>query len=189
MRSRTWCTRAYDDGDRIHAQSDPARPCRRPRRRECSAHRDQAPQGLADDSRSLDYALPESSACARLGRARNSCSRSAASAVAERIRSSSAMWPSVADTEYGSDHIPSCGGSSRRRSVMYHAFVLPGAAGVSRWWHRSEQLAGLRGYVVLDEDLVLGRDDLADGCEVPCSALGRSGEAQLAPDQPEHRSE
>ena len=66
---------------------------------------------------------------------------------------------------------------------------MPGAAGVSRRWNRSEQLAGLRGQSVLDEDLVLGRDDLADGCEVPRPALGGSGEAQLAPDQPEHRSE
>ena len=60
--SRTWCTRACDVGDRIHARSDPARPCRPARRRECSAHRDEVPLQLANDSRSLDYALRERSA-------------------------------------------------------------------------------------------------------------------------------
>ena len=57
--SRTWCTRAYDVGDRIPARSDLARPCRRARCTERSAHPDEVPLRLADDSRYLDHALPK----------------------------------------------------------------------------------------------------------------------------------
>jgi len=57
--SRTWCTRAYDVGDRIPARSDLARPCQRARCTERSAHPDEVPLRLADDSRYLDHALPK----------------------------------------------------------------------------------------------------------------------------------
>jgi len=43
--------------------------------------------------------------------------------------------------------------------------------------------------VVLDEDLVLGRHDLADRGKVPRPALGGGREAELAPDQAEQRPE
>src|SRR5262245_52370491 len=60
-------------------------------------------------------------------------------------------------------------------------------AGFSRRRDRSQQLASLLGQVVLDEDLVLGRNDPTDGGETRRPALGRGGEAELAPDQAEHR--
>ena len=66
--SRTWRTRAYDVGDRIPARSDPARPCPRARRREGSAHPDEAPLRRPDDSRYPEYALPKRQHIRRLRR-------------------------------------------------------------------------------------------------------------------------
>jgi hypothetical protein len=60
--SRTWRTPAYDVADRIPARSDPARPCRRARCTEGSAHRNEVPLRRADDSRYPEYALPQGSA-------------------------------------------------------------------------------------------------------------------------------
>lgn len=52
-----------------------------------------------------------------------------------------------------------------------------------------DQLACLLDEAMLDEHLVLRRDDLADRSEVSCAAPGGGPELDLAPEKPEHRTQ
>ena len=57
--SRTCYTPAYDVADRILARSDPARPCRRARCKEGSAHRNEVPLRRPDDADIWTMSFPK----------------------------------------------------------------------------------------------------------------------------------